>query len=379
MNEVYINRISGFLPNEVIESDEMEDYLGYIDGRKSKSKRIILNRNGIKKRYYAIDKEQNTTHTNAEMVSEAVKGLFENKSEMAEVDLLACGTSTPDQFFPSHAVMVHGLLPETNNIEVISNSGVCCSGMHALKYAYMSIKTGDKSKAVTTGSERVSKLLMAKNFEDEVQQLKKLQEDPYLSFEKDFLRWMLSDGAGAMLLEPTKNEKGISLRVDWIEAASFANEAETCMYHGASKDEEGNFISYMEHTTDEWTEKSVFGIKQDVKLLGENIVKYGQQTLNKALEKHGASVDDIAYFLPHLSSHFFEKEIDKSLIDAHMAIPKEKWFTNLSYVGNVGAGSIYLILGELFNNNKLKAGDQLLLMVPESARFSYVYAWLTVC
>jgi len=48
-------------------------------------------------------------------------------------------------------------------------------------------------------------------------------------------------------------------------------------------------------------------------------------------------------------------------------------------MGNVGAGSIYLMIDELLNGGKLQKGQKLLLMVPESARFAYVYALLTVC
>ena len=62
-----------------------------------------------------------------------------------------------------------------------------------------------------------------------------------------------------------------------------------------------------------------------------------------------------------------------------MGIPKEKWFTNLATKGNVGAGSIYLMVDELFNSGKIKKGESLLIAVPESSRFSYVFAKLTVC
>jgi len=62
-----------------------------------------------------------------------------------------------------------------------------------------------------------------------------------------------------------------------------------------------------------------------------------------------------------------------------MPIPMEKWFTNLSSKGNVGAGSIYLMIDEIFNSGKLKKDEKLLLLVPESSRFSYMYCMLTVC
>jgi 3-oxoacyl-[acyl-carrier-protein] synthase-3 len=60
-------------------------------------------------------------------------------------------------------------------------------------------------------------------------------------------------------------------------------------------------------------------------------------------------------------------------------IPYEKWFLNLSTMGNVGACSAYLMVHELFQSGRLKKGERLLLLVPESGRFSYMYAMLTVC
>ena len=52
---------------------------------------------------------------------------------------------------------------------------------------------------------------------------------------------------------------------------------------------------------------------------------------------------------------------------------------NLDKVGNVGSASIYLMVEELKNSNKLIKGDTIMLSVPESGRFSYSYAYLTVC
>lgn len=380
MKDVYINRVSAFLPNEPVENDEMEDYLGYVNGQPSRSKPIILRRNGIKKRHYAFTKDGEATHTNAELTTLAIKALFENDpKELESIELLTCGTSTPDQFFPSHAVMVHGCLPETKNIEVISPAGVCCAGMHALKYAFMSVKMGATSKAIATGSERVATLLRADNYQEEIEKLKDLEENPYIGFEKDFLRWMLSDGAGAFLLEDKKNDSGLSIRIDWMEACSFANRVESCMYMGAEKEENGELKSFKDYSPKDCANNSVFSIKQDVKLLSDNIVALGSEFLASCLAKHNANIEDINYFLPHLSSFVFKEPIANILKENGLEVPDEKWFTNLAYKGNLGAGSIYLMIDELFNENKLKAGDQLLVMVPESSRFSYVFAWMTVC
>lgn len=243
----------------------------------------------------------------------------------------------------------------------------------------MAVKLGEKQKAVSCASERLSTVLRADQFEDEVQQLVKLEKNPYLAFEKDFLRWMLSDGAGAFLVEPTPNKEGISLKIDWIEGCSYANEIEACMYMGAEKLEDGTLKSYKDYAAEEIKEQSIFSIKQDVKLLGEKIVKLGFAKLKDILVKKGITMDDVSYFLPHLSSYFFESKIDEFFKENGMPVPKEKWYTNLVTKGNVGAASIYMMLEEVFNSGALKKGEKILLAVPESSRFSYMFCLLTVC
>lgn len=380
MSEVYITKTSSFLPNSVVSNDEMEEYLGFINGKRSKSKALVLRSNKIRERYYAINKDGKKTHTNSEMASLAAKNLFaKNPNEIKEVDLLCSGTSSPDQMMPSHGVMVHGHLPELGSIEVITPSGNCCSGMHALKYAYMSLQLGDKNKAICTGSERLSRVMRAEQFEEEVQELSKLEENPYLAFEKDFLRWMLSDGAGAFLLETKPNENELSLRIDWMEAVSFANQEDTCMYQGGQKLESGELEGYMEFTPNEASKKSIFSIKQDTKQLGDKIVELSFVKVPEIFKKHNLTSNDLDYFLVHMSSYFFEEKIAQHWDDLGMHIPKEKWFTNLATKGNVGSGSIYLMVDELLKSGRMKKGEKALLVVPESSRFSYVYCLLTVC
>ena len=380
VNEVYITNTSSFFPNQPVSNDDMEDYLGYINDAPSRSKAIVLRNNGIKRRYYALTKEGKSTHTNAQMTAEAVKGLFKNNPEdIKSIELLSTGTSTPDQLMPSHGAMVHGWLPETNPVEVVSPSGVCCAGMHAFKYAYLATKAGDVQQSVATGSERFSVSLLSSNFEDEAKRLKALVDDPYIGFEKEFLRWMLSDGAAAFLISNKKNENGLSLKVEWMEGYSYANELDACMYQGGDKLKDGTFKSYQDYSPQELTEQSIMSIKQDVKLLSKNIVLYGGYGVKASLDKHGVKSEEIDYFLPHMSSEFFKDKIYQQLIANGTGIMYDKWTVNLTQVGNVGAASVYLMLDELFHSGKLKVGDKIYLLVPESARFSYMFSLLTVC
>ena len=379
MNEVYITNTSLFLPNEPVPSDDMELYLGYINGKPSKSKKIVLRNNGIKTRYYALEKGGKITHTNAQMTAEAVRNLFKDDPEaLQKIDLLSCGTSSPDQMMPSHGVMVHGWLPEAEAIEVVSPSGVCCAGMHAFKYAYLAVKAGAAKTAVATGSERFSASLRANVFDEEAHKLEELNKNPYISFDKEFLRWMLSDGASAFLLSDQPNENGLSLRVDWIEGVSYANEMETCMYMACEKQPDGTVKSYLEFTPEEIIEKSILSIKQDIGLLSNNIVPLGGKRIKEIFDREGLTAEDVDYFLPHMSSEFFRSKIFEVMGVLGSYVPYEKWFVNLTTLGNVGAASAYFMVHELFNSGKLKKGERLLLLVPESSRFSYMYAMLTV-
>ena len=377
MSEVYITKSSKFLPNNPISNDEMENMLGLINEETSKARRIVLRNNGINNRFYAIDEKGNPTHSNADLTFLAVKGLFDNHFTTQNVELLSCGTSTPDLLLPSHAAMVHGLL-QNQSVELNSSSGVCNAGMNALKYGYLSVKSGNTVNAICTGSERVSTWMLADKFENEIINLKKLEEQPIVAFKKDFLRWMLSDGAGAFLLE-NKPNGNIALKIEWMEAFSYAYELETCMYAGGDKLSDGSIKPWSDYKSSEWLLESVFAIKQDVKLLDAHILQKGALSMKVALDKNNIKADQVTYFLPHVSSHYFVRGLYNALKEQSIEIPMERWFMNLKHVGNVGSASIYLMLEELMNSGNLKKGDKILLSVPESGRFSYSYAYLTVC
>lgn len=376
MSEVYITRSGKYLPNSPISNDEMENYLGLINENTSKARRIVLRNNGITSRYYALDKEGNPTHNNAELTKLAIDTILDDTFTTNDIEVLSCGTSTPDHLLPSHAAMVHGLL-QNKSVELNSSSGVCNAGMNALKFGYLSVKSGNSKNAVCTGSERVSTWMKSDKFENEIDNLKKLEEQPIIAFKKDFLRWMLSDGAAVFLLE-NKPKGEISLKIEWMEAYSYAYEIEACMYAGGDKNDDGTIKPWSDYSSNEWLSKSVFSLKQDVKVLDANILVKGVDSLMQAITKNNLDVNEIDYFLPHVSSNFFVKGLHNLMEENGIGIPNEKWFMNLSKVGNVGSASIYLMLEELMNSGKLKKGQKIMLSVPESGRFSYSYAYLTV-
>ncbi|MCJ7764484.1 MAG: beta-ketoacyl-ACP synthase III [Thiovulaceae bacterium] len=377
---VYINDIQAFLPNEAVSNNEIESVLGQVGLRPSRAKKLILRSNQIKTRYYAIDKKSGrTTHTNAQLTAEAVRRLDTAAFDINTIELLACGTTLPDQLMPNHALMVHGELG-IPSCEVIATSGICLSGTMSLKYGYMSVLSGQSSNAVATGSENASSVMRAQNFEEEVEsRVDKLERQPEIAFEKDFLRWMLSDGAGAVLMSAVPNREGISLKIDWIVQKSYANEVDACMYAGCEKLEDGSLKGWREYRPQEWLEQSIFSVKQDVKLLNEKIIEYTvTKPLKELIKKKTLAPEEISYFLPHYSSGYFRDKVYAGMKEAACDITQEKWFTNLPAKGNTGSASIYIMIEELFRSGRLKAGEKLLCYIPESGRFSTAFMQLSV-
>lgn len=375
---VFITRMAKFLPNQVVTNDEMEKRLGMIGGKTSRVRPIILRQNRIKERYYSVDETGCIKYSNAEMMALAIQQMFDETFTVKNVELLTCGTSSADQILPSHTAMVHGLLKGANPMPIMSPAGVCCAGAHALQYGYLSVASGNSHNAVCGASELISPLMLARNFEGEYEELQQAEKNPYIAFDKDFLRWMLSDGAGCVLLSD-KPEGEISLKIEWMESISYANELKACMYQGAEKDSNGDLVSWKTMSEQDWISKSIFAIKQDVRQLGEFVVKKAVDHIKNSSKKHGMSFEkDVNYFLPHISSMFFYDLLMEGMENAGLYCAQEKWFTNLTYVGNVGAASIYIMLEELFHSGKLKEGEKIYLFIPESGRFSYTTALLTV-
>jgi len=362
-----LTRTAAFLPFAPVGNDDIENILGRVGGKPSRARRIVLRSNGIQSRHYAIDRATGEpAMSNAQLTAAAIRAL----GDIGRVDCLATGTSLPDQLMPNHAVMVHGELGWPR-LEVVSCAGVCLAGTAALKHAWLAVRAGAAQRAVATGSELASPILLARNFEAEVEhKLQALQERSEIAFEKDFLRWMLSDGAGAVLLE-TAPRGPLSLRIDWIDLSSAAHELPACMYSGADKNADESLRGWLRFAPNEWSTQSVFAVKQDVRLLNDNVIRVTlREPLAQIVQERRLRTDEIDWFLPHYSSQYFIPSVVDALAKAGLPIPQDRWFTNLTTKGNTGSASPFIMLDELFRSGRIQPGHRLLMWVPESGRFS---------
>jgi len=359
MSDCFITSTGSYLPGDPVDNESINQYLGKVIGESQVRERVLA-ANGIHSRHYALDKKQNTTHSLYELAAEAVKDCLPKDQNLLDIDYLSAGTTIAPHLAPGLSSLLHDQLSKENvighSLEINSNSGICTSGAQAFVNAVRAVKSGDAKAAVCVGAEQPSDGLKSKEFRA-VYDIPSIMWNVRTSkwFMSVFLRFMLSDGAGAFLMEEHPNEHGISLRVDWTYSRSFANEAPLCM---------------------QITSKPMI-LSQDIKVLAKYMAPLSKRAVVGALCAHDETLDNYSMVLPHMSSYYFEPSVKR--IMAELSPNREvPYWTNLRTAGNTGAASIYIMLDEYLKTKPVAAGDRIMLFVPESGQFNYVLVSLTV-
>jgi 3-oxoacyl-[acyl-carrier-protein] synthase-3 len=368
----YITTTGSFLPGDPVPNDEIEDYIGKAGRSTSDLKDITLANCGIKTRHYAIDKAQQTVISNAAMAASAVRVAAERAGlGPDDVELLCAATTVPDMMAPGQASMVHGELGY-GPLEIATLHGICSSGMMALKNAYLQVAIGEKRTAISVASEFASRIFKSSRFDE----MGTVAEEGSLPLEAAFLRYMLSDGAGAAVIQSEPRTSGISLRIDWISLTSYANTEKTCMYFGSPDTgcakTWGDYPSAAAAAAD-----GALVLRQDLSLL-PHLVKVGVDEYDRLLRLGKFDPSTLTWIPAHYSSERMKtivmKEFARRGIDGGRP---EMWYSNLTSVGNIGSASIYVILNEMMERGLIKDGDTMLCMVPESGRFAVSFMHLT--
>ena len=254
-------------------------------------------------------------------------------------------------------------------METLSISGICAASIGALNAAAQAIESGSAEHAIALASEFPSRLFKASRFQN---------RDSDIDFDAHFLRWMLSDGAGGVALANRPASEGLSLKLKWIHQKSFSGDMPTCMQVGQSL---GNTLpGYLDYPTMAEAEKAgAFDLRQNIRIL-PNRFDMGLHEYAQMVEAEYIDPAKVSWFLCHYSSERFKPMIAELMEEAGIAIPAERWFSNLSSKGNTGSASIFIMLDELFKtkSDSLNVGDQIFGFVPESGRFSVAYFLLEV-
>ena len=292
MKNIKITKTGSYLPNTKITDKELEEKLNLEKG-------YIKKRTGIETRYYA--KEEKIE----DMAKKAVLDLLK-KEEIKDIDLIITSTTTTNNLMPGISSYIQEELNIENAITLDILAG--CSGyINALDVARLYILAGISKKALVVGVDILSKYVDEKDIATAV---------------------VLSDGAGAILLEETIEEK---MYFSQIEGNIDKNKILTC-----KSDEK-------------------------IQMKGKEVYKYAVtktvENINKLLEKAELTLDDIKYIVPHQSNIKIIKGITSRL-----KVDENKIYKNIKDVGNTFCGSIPIAIDQMKKENLLKDKDKIILI-----------------
>ncbi|MDP6445777.1 MAG: 3-oxoacyl-[acyl-carrier-protein] synthase III C-terminal domain-containing protein [Pirellulaceae bacterium] len=340
-------------------NDEICQRLGQLNGEEEVREKI-LSMNGIRLRHYAQDQHQQATHDVYELGSLAAQRCLEQNVDTRAISLLVGGTTFAPLAGPGFVSILHERLSSAGAlaqpVEISSHAGICSSATTALVAAIRAVAGGHHGSSLCVGAEHASDVLKAKSIrpiDDRADHVNVRNSRWFMSV---FLRFMLSDGAGAFLLQDRPDPDRLSLQVNWTHAMSFANEAPLCM----KLDCRSALLS------------------QDLSVLSTHLFPTADKFLDHALETHDDTIDSHTIILPHMSSFFFRRKMERVIAgrcsDDSNPVP---YWTNLETAGNTGAASIFVMLDQYLERRELSDGDRMLLFVPESGQFNFVLISLT--
>ncbi|HVZ99939.1 MAG TPA: beta-ketoacyl-ACP synthase III [Caulobacterales bacterium] len=364
LRDVFITGAGAFLPGEPVGNDRMEDHLGRIAGRDSLFGKKALRWNGVESRHYAVAPDGRVTHTNAQMCALAVKAALEDaKLERRELGFLAAATTQGDYIVPGHAAAVHAELGG-GALEIASFQSVCGSSLMAAKAAWLAVRAGEHDAAAACAGEFSSRWFRPSFYEG----TSLVDEKGRLRAEADFLRFTLSDGAGAILLEPQAKPGGLSLKVEFIDIVSLADRFDPCMWAGASIETRADAKTVWSHAGPRAAHaEGAIALLQDFDLLKRVIRAWVGVYLQK-VDGGRIAPPQVDHLLCHYSAKSLRAEIVSLLEDTAGMIPEEKWFSVLREKGNIGAASIWVMLEAFLRDGRLRRGEKVLCVVPESGR-----------
>ena len=362
----YLTGFGSYLPGDPVDNDGIVSRLGGTDAVTERIRRLILDANGITQRHYALDEHGEPTELNEELAVKALRAAFGDRGIGAsDVRMLACATTMGDVLVPGFASMVHGRLGG-GPMQLLSASGVCASGLAALDAAVSKVRLGDHPLVAVVGSELSSRSLRQRRF-----------DDIRAGMDSHFLRWMLSDGAGAVVVEFQPHPSKPSLRVDWVRQVSLAHEHDVCMRAGMDGIEPVVGNTWQDVGVAQAEASGMFVLRQDVTVL-DDLAEAGIRQFEELVDIGLVDVHHLDHVVCHYSTNAFRDAAFDGLRRRIPSLDTEKWYSNLETRGNTGSASIFIALEEAWRTGRFSPGETILLAVPESGRFSFAFAHLTV-
>jgi len=311
--------VGAYAPKRILTNADLEKLIETDD-------EWIVQRSGIRQRHIVEEGE-----ATSDLALRAAQQALERANLVPEdVDFIAVGTTTPDMFFPTVGNIVQHRLGcrRAGSVDVLA---ACAGSVYSLSIGSQFIQTGKYRRVLCIGAETLSRIT---DWADRGTCV------------------LLADAAGAAVLEPSDDERGI-LDFDLYSDGQYWDLL--YMPGGGSR-----------HPA---THETVDARMHYAKMKGNDVFKVAVRMFvdctERILARNGFSVTDVDLFIPHQANL---RIIEAAAKRIHM--PMERVFVNVDRYGNTGAASVYVALEEAASTGRLRSGDLVLL-----AAFGGGFAW----
>ena len=308
---VYISGTGSFLPERILTNAELEKMV-------DTTNEWILTRTGIRER--RIGRADETSST---MGAEAARRALASAGMTAdEIEMIIVATITPDMGFPNTACFVQSQIGAKNAF-CFDIEAACSGFVYALEIARRFVGSGAMKNALVIGAEKISSIT---------------------DWTDRSLCVLFGDGAGAAIVKPATDRKGILHTV----LKSDGNLSELLMLPGGGS---------RHPATHQTVEQKLHYMKMDGKEVFKHAVTCMTDVARQALAAAGTSVEEMKFIIPHQANMRIVQAIGNRLGGR-----PDQYYINLDRFGNTSAASVIIALDEAHQNGKLTRGDKVLLV-----------------
>lgn len=295
MKNIKIVATGSYLPKNKVDNKTIANELMITE-------EFIYKRTGIQTRYYSKDE------TIEEIAIKSVHNLIEKNSQIDinKIDMIIVATTSTNLLMPgiSYKIQEHFDIKNCMCLDILTG----CSGfINAIDIARNYITIEKVNKALVVGVDILSKITDKTDLSTSI---------------------ILSDGAGAVLLEKTETDKQYESIIK-------------------SEGQKGNLL--------------VSKLNENIKMDGKEIYKYAVtetvKNIKNLLKASNTDINEIKYIVPHQSNIKIMNSIASRL-----KIDISKMYINIENVGNTFCASIPIAIDEMFEKNLLKEGDKIILL-----------------
>lgn len=322
MRYATLKSIASYVPPTCVTNADFEKILDTSD-------EWIVKRTGIKTRYFALP-SQNTS----DLAYEAGKKAMQRAGVGAkDIDAVIVATLSPDYLTMPSTACITSYKLGIENKPAFDISSACSGFIYLLSLAKSFVESGTYKRILIIGAEKVSSVL---DFSDRSTCV------------------LFGDGAGACVIESTEDKNAAILDVHTSANGRHQDFLCTPRANTSQNISQGIFGELLQSNAPHLQESPYLQMK------GNETFKLAVKTLvndvNNILTNNTLQPQDIAYFIPHQANLRIINAVGEQL-----SFNEKQLVISVQKYGNTSAASIPMAMNDLYEENKLKYGDLMLL------------------